>query len=387
MFKILKLNNISQKGLERFQRDKYELTENISSVDAVLVRSADMHGIKIPDTIKAIVRAGVGVNNIPVQECSERGIVVFNTPGANSNAVKELVIASLFLSSRKFHQGINWARTLSGDGDALSDLIEKGKSEFAGPEISGKKLGVIGLGAIGILVANDATLLGMEVQGYDPYISVAAAWGLSNQVKKAVSLEGLLADSDYVTLHLPLNDLTRGMLNSEKFSLMKKGARLLNFARGPLVVTDDIVKAVDQGKIGCYVTDFPEKEFLNNEKIIPIPHLGASTPESEENCAVMAADQLIEYLEKGNILNSVNYPDCILAMTGRTRLTVANKNVPKIIGQITGIIAEAGSNIAEMLNRNRNEYAYNIIDIDGEIAPDTLNRIREIQGVVMARVI
>ena len=370
MFKIQKLNKISPKGLERFPSDQYEHASEIVNPDAILVRSADMHSMEIPPSVLAIARAGAGVNNIPVEKCSERGIVVFNTPGANANAVKELVICGLLLASRKIYQGIAWAKSLAGKGDEVPKLIEKGKSDFVGPEIKGKKLGVVGLGAIGVMVANDAQALGMEVSGYDPFISVEAAWGLSRTVKRAISLDSLLSDVDYLTLHVPLNDKTKGMLNKEKFSLMKKGVRILNFSRGGLVNNADLKEAIAAGIVACYVTDFPDDELVQAEHVIPIPHLGASTPESEDNCANMAVDQLREFLERGNVINSVNFPDCVLPMSGSQRLIIANKNIPAIINRITQILAEKTINISDMLNKSKGEYAYNIIDIDGSVDED-----------------
>jgi len=301
--------------------------------------------------------------------------------------VKELVLCGLFLSSRKVYQGIAWAKSLAGKGDEVPKLIEKGKSDFVGPEIKGKKLGVVGLGAIGVMVANDAQALGMEVSGYDPFISVEAAWGLSRTVKRAISLDSLLADVDYLTLHVPLNDKTKGMLNKEKFSLMKKGVRILNFARGGLVNNADLKEAIAAGIVACYVTDFPDDELVQMENVIPIPHLGASTPESEDNCADMAVDQLREYLERGNIINSVNFPDCVLPMSGSQRLIIANKNIPAIINQITQILAEKKINISDMLNKSKGDYAYNIIDVDGSIDNECISKIKAIKEVVMVRVI
>jgi D-3-phosphoglycerate dehydrogenase len=387
MFKIQKLNKISVRGLERLPADNYEYATEINNPDAILVRSAEMHNFELPATVKAVARAGAGVNNIPVPKYTEKGVVVFNTPGANANGVKELVIAGMFLASRNITDSVMWAKGLSGKGKEVPDLVEKGKSSFTGPEIKGKKLGLIGLGAIGVMVANDALALGMEVSGFDPYISVDAAWGLSRQVKKAISLDNLIADSDFISLHVPQNDQTKGMLNKEKFRLMKKGVIILNFARGGLVNNTDLNAAIKDGIVENYVTDFPDDELLSMDRVIAIPHLGASTPESEENCAIMAVDQIKEYLEKGNIINSVNYPDCMLPFTGKTRITIANKNVPNIIGQITQILADGGKNIAEMLNRHKNDYAYNIIDIDGNCDEALAKKLLDIEGVIMTRVI
>ena len=385
MYKILTLNKISTKGLELFSRDSYEVASEILRPDAVLVRSQSMHDMDIPSEVMAVARAGAGVNNIPVDALSDRGVVVFNTPGANANSVKELTLAGLFLASRKVFRAISWAKSLDGKGDEVPMLVEKNKSSFTGGEIKGKKLGVIGLGAIGVAVANDAESLGMKVSGYDPFISIEAAWGLSRTVKKASGLDALLADSDYITIHVPLNDKTRGYLNKEKFALMKKGVKILNFSRGGLINNTDLIDAVNQGIIDRYVTDFPDETLLSLENVIPIPHLGASTPEAEENCAIMAAQQLINFLETGNIKNSVNYPDCDLPMANNGRIIIANKNIPNMVGQFTTILADSKINISDMLNKHRGEYAYNIIDIDGEIPDSLLDRIKSIDGVMMVR--
>lgn len=387
MYKIQKLNKISPDGLKRLPGELYEHATDIVNPDAILVRSADMHALELPQSLLAIARAGAGVNNIPIDKCSQKGIVVFNTPGANANAVKELVILGMLLASRKVYEGIAWAKGLAGKGDEVPQLIEKGKSDYTGPEIKGKKLGIIGLGAIGVMVANDALALGMEVSGYDPFISVEAAWGLSRNVKRSISLDYLISESDFITLHAPLNDKTKNMLNKEKFALMKKGVRLINFARGGFVNNKDLKEAIGNGTVACYVTDFPDDELVQMNGVIPIPHLGASTPESEENCANMAVDQLREYLEKGNIINSVNFPDCALIPSGSKRILIANKNVPAMIGQITQILADRKINIADMLNKSKGDYAYNIIDIDGDIDDETISHLKTINEVVMVRVI
>ena len=387
MFRIQKLNNISKRGLELLPSDKYECASKILAPDAILVRSAKMHEMEFKTSLKAIARAGAGVNNIPIEKCSEGGIIVFNTPGANANGVKELVLMSLFLSSRMVYQGIIWARGLSDKGDAIQKLIENGKKDYAGPEIKGKRLGIIGLGAIGVMVANDAIALGMKVTGYDPYISVDSAWALSGSVKKSKSLDTLITDSDYISLHLPLNADTKGFMNKDKFSIMKKGVRILNFARGGLVNNDDLIEAIEKGIIVCYVTDFPDEKLIGLDNVIPIPHLGASTPESEENCAVMAVNQLRDFLENGNITNSVNFPDCYLEKSGERRLLIANKNIPNIIGQFTHILAENDTNIANMLNKSKGDYAMNIIDIDGDIDKKTIAALKNIKDVIMVRVL
>jgi D-3-phosphoglycerate dehydrogenase len=388
MFRIQTLNKISAKGLELFSHDHYEYASELSNPDAIIVRSFKMHDMELPESLYAIARAGAGTNNIPLEKCAERGIVVFNTPGANANAVKELVLMGLLLSSRKIYRGIEWVQSLAGKGEDVSKLVEKEKSNFAGPELLGKKMGVIGLGAIGVMVANNCRDLGMEVSGFDPFISVDAAWGLSRDIRKCISLDSLLAKSDYISLHVPLNDKTRHMLNAEKFGIMKDDVRIMNFARGGLVDNSALIEAVESGKVARYVTDFPEEELLGKENIIPIPHLGASTPESEENCAVMAVNQVRDYLENGNIINSVNFPDCSMAQTGNTRYVVGNRNVPNILGQITAIMADEGLNISDMLNRHREEYAYTIVDTDSdddEQKKRVLERIRKIDGVLVAR--
>lgn len=386
MFTIQTLNKISAKGLEIFPRDQYEIATEISNPDAIILRSFKMHDMELPPKLKAIARAGAGVNNIPIDKCTQRGIVVFNTPGANANAVKELVLAALLLSSRKIHAGISWAQSLKGNGNEITKLVEKGKSQFVGPEIKGKKLGVIGLGAIGVLVANDACALGMEVIGYDPFISIDSAWELESKVEKAVSLDYLLSACDYITIHVPFNDKTAGMINKDKFEIMKKGVRLLNFARGGLVVNKDLLEAIENGTVSCYVTDFPEEELLGNDSIITIPHLGASTPESEENCAIMAVSQLREFLEKGNIKNSVNFPDCELPMSG-TRIIVAHDNVPNMFGQITSLLAQNNINIGDMLSKHRNVIGYTILNVEDSISNEIIEKLKAIKGIRMVRVI
>jgi D-3-phosphoglycerate dehydrogenase len=387
MFKIQTLNKIAMIGIDVFPREQYEIASDIMNPDAILVRSADMHNLQLPASVKAIGRAGAGVNNIPVEACSKRGVVVFNTPGANANGVKELVLAGLLMSSRRIVPAIEWAKTLKGKGKEVGPLVEKGKNDFVGPEIKGKKLGVIGLGAIGVMVANDAVSLGMEVAGYDPYISVEAAWGLSRTVRRATSLDQLLSQSDYITLHVPLIEQTKGMLRAEKFALMKKGVRIINLARGGLVKNADLLEALKTGAVGCYVTDFPDDELLDVPGVIAIPHLGASTPEAEDNCAVMAVEQVRDYLENGNIKNSVNFPACSLPAMGRNRILVANANVPNMVGQITTVLAGDKINIADMMNKSAGDFAYNIIDIDGQVSEAQVEKLRKIEGVVMARLI
>jgi len=373
--------------LEVFDKTKYEISTELNDPDAIIVRSANMHDMEFSSNLKAIARAGAGVNNIPIEKCTEKGIVVFNTPGANANAVKELVIAGLLISSRKVINGIQWAQSLKGNGSEVEKMVEKGKSQFEGPEIKGKRLGVIGLGAIGVMVANDALALGMDVIGFDPYISISAAWELSSHVHRASSLEELISTSDYITIHVPFMESTKNMINKDMFSIMKKGVRLLNFARGGLVNNKDLLEAIDNGTIACYVTDFPSDELLGIENIIAIPHLGASTPESEENCALMAAMQLRDFLEKGHIKNSVNFPDSELARSGDTRVLVAHDNVPNMFGQITSLIASYKINIGDMLSRHKNKIGYTILDIEGSIPEEAVKGLKAINGVRMVRVI
>ena len=387
MYKIQTLNKISPIGLDLFPRDAFEVASEIVGPDAIVLRSFSMHDMDIPPTVKAVARAGAGVNNIPVDKCTDLGIVVFNTPGANANGVKELVIAGLFLSSRRLVPGIAWAKGLIGKGDEVGKLVEKGKSDFAGPEIKGKRLGVIGLGAIGVMVANDALGLGMEVMGYDPFISVDAAWRLARNVRQAKGLESLLEESDYISLHVPQTDKTKGMINKERIAIMKKGARVLNFARGALVNNADMIGALASGAVSVYVTDFPDEELLRQENVIAFPHLGASTPEAEDNCAMMAVNQTKDFLERGNIKNSVNFPDCDMDFRGDARLVIANRNIPNMVGQITSLLASEKINISDMLNRHKGDLAYNIIDIDGVVDDSVAGKIRGIEGVIMARII
>ena len=388
MYSIQTLNKISGKGLDRMDRDNYEIASEISRPDAILVRSAKMHDMEFSPTVKAIGRAGAGVNNIPVDSCTEKGIVVFNTPGANANSVKELVMAGLLLSSRDIIGGYNWIQAERDKGDEVPKIVEKGKSAFAGPEIMGKTLGVIGLGAIGVRVANAASGLGMDVMGYDPFISVDAAWGLSRDITKAISLDQMLSQCDYISLHLPLNDKTRGLIGGEKFDVMKKGIRILNFARGGLVNNEQLLEQLEKGRVSCYVTDFPEAELLGNPKIITIPHLGASSPEAEDNCAVMAVDQIKDYLENGNITNSVNFPACSMERSGDQRLIIANRNIPDMLRQFLAVLADADINVDNMTNRHKGGVAYNIIDVPCcGITPELLEKIESIEGVIMTRLI
>jgi D-3-phosphoglycerate dehydrogenase / 2-oxoglutarate reductase len=387
MFKIQTLNKIDPEGLKIFSLDKYEIASEFNSPDAIIVRSQAMHDMELPSSLLSIARAGAGVNNIPVEKCTEKGIVVYNTPGANAHGVKEIVIAGMLLASRDIAGSLEWAKGLKGKGAEVPGLVEKGKANFGGTEIRGKTLAVIGLGAIGVLVANAAQALGMNVLGYDPYISVAHAWKLSRNVVKAEGWESMLANADFVSLHVPQIPETKGFINKEKLKMMKTGVKILNFARGGLVNNADMIEAIESGKVGKYVTDFPEDELINVKNIIAIPHLGASTEESETNCAIMAVNQTIDYLENGNILNSVNFPDTQMERNGGTRIVVANKNVPKMVSQISALLAHEGLNIANMLNKNKDEIAYNIIDIDGTVPAEIKKMISEIEGVVMVRIL
>lgn len=382
MYNILTLNKISPIGLEKFDKNKYSYASEVENPDAVLVRSASMHDMEFPASLKAIARAGAGVNNIPLDKCSEAGIVVFNTPGANANAVKELVLCALLLSSRKIVPAIEWAKGLKGEGENVAKLAEKGKSQFVGPEIKGKKLGVIGLGAIGILVANAAVHLGMEVYGYDPYISVDAAWGLSRSVKHAKTLGEIYENSDYITIHVPSTPETKGMINSESIQTMKHGVRIMNFARGDLVVKEDILAALDEKAVKVYITDFLEDEYLDHPGIIGLPHLGASTPESEDNCASMAAEELIDFLENGNITNSVNLPPVSMPRTTDVRLGVIHRNIPSMLTQISAIMAERGINIENMTNKSKKDFAYTLLDVVGEVDKDIVAQLEGVEGII-----
>ncbi|MEI8093405.1 MAG: phosphoglycerate dehydrogenase [Spirochaetales bacterium] len=387
MYKIQTLNKIAACGLDRLPREYYETATEIGHPDGILVRSQDMHALELPATLLAIARAGAGTNNIPIPAATDKGIVVFNTPGANANAVKELVLAAMLLSSRRIVQGLNWSQSLKGKGDEVPDLVEKGKAQFIGPEIEGKTLGVIGLGAIGVMVANAATALGVKVIGFDPYISVEAAWKMNTSVRKATSLDALVAESDFITIHVPLTPETKGLFNKERLARTKKGARIINLSRSGLVDNTALKAELASGRLGGYVTDFPEEDLLGVDNILAIPHLGASTPEAEDNCAIMAADQLREYLERGNIKNSVNFPAAEMAPTGKTRITLANKNVPNMIGQVTTILAKHKLNIDDMLNKNKGEVAYNIIDVSGDIPATLKEELSAIEGVLLVRVI
>ena len=387
MYKVLCLNKISPIGTKRLG-EAYTFSPEMENPDGILVRSASMHEMELGENLLAIARAGAGVNNIPVDKCLEQGIVVFNTPGANANAVKELVLAALFLTSRKIVPAMDWVKTLKGQGDQVEKLIEKGKGQFAGPEIQGKALGVVGLGAIGILVANAATQLGMEVYGYDPFLSVEHAWHLSSAVHRSLSLDEIYAKCDYITLHLPLTKENKGMIGPDSLQKMKDGVRILNFARGGLVDSPALLEALASGKVAAYATDFPDDSMIGVENIVAIPHLGASTPESEDNCAVMAVDQLKNYLENGNILNSVNLPNISMARdNGKTRLCLIHKNVPNTIAMFAAACGEAGINIENMQSKSRGEYAYTILDVSGEVTPAAADTLRALDPIVKVRVL
>ena len=381
MFNILTLNAISSIGTDLFDKDRYTVASDVENPDGIMVRSANMLEMEFASNLKAIARAGAGVNNIPIDRCSEQGICVFNTPGANANAVKELVIAGLLMASRKIPAAIDWAKTLKGKGDEVGKLVEKGKAAFAGPEILGKTLGIVGLGAIGVKVANTALSLGMNVVGYDPFLSVNAALGLKPGVAIVKSLADVYASADYLTLHLPYNKDTKDTVNAESLAKMKDGVRILNFARGELVNTADISAALANGKCAAYVTDFPNDELIGIEGVVAIPHLGASTPESEDNCAIMAAQELIDYLEHGKVTNSVNLPDCELAKSADCLVCVIHKNVPAIITQITGVISAHGGNIENVASKSKKDWAYTMLDVTGVVTPADIEKIEGVTGV------
>lgn len=385
MYDILTLNKIAKCGTDTFDQAKYTVADAVENPDAIMVRSAAMHDMQFGNKLLAIARAGAGVNNIPVDRCAEEGIVVFNTPGANANAVKELVIAGLLLSSRKVTDAIDWVSTLKGQED-IGKKVEKGKSNFAGPEISGKTLGVIGLGAIGVLVANAAMSLGMKVIGYDPFLSVKAALSLKPGVKTVTDVNDLYAASDYITIHVPYNADTKGTIGEKSIAVMKDGVRILNFARGELADTAAVLAAVESGKIACYITDFPSDELIGVKNVICVPHLGASTPESEDNCAVMAASELIDYIENGNIRNSVNFPNAEMNAAG-TKICVLHKNVPAVISEITTILGKASINIDNMINASKKDCAYTLIDAAGDISEDIAAKLSAAENVIKVRVI
>ena len=389
MFKIKTYNAISVKGLDRFSRDKYEVASEMGHPDAYMLRSHKLHGEALPETVKAVARAGAGVNNVPVDEYTKQGVVVFNTPGANANAVKELVMAGLLLSSRGIVRGMNYVQTLREIKDAgeMGKLLEAEKKRFAGGELYGKKLGVVGLGAIGSMVAEMGLHMGMDVAGYDPAISIEAAWRLPSQVIRKENLQSLLAHADYISLHVPALEATKHMINKESLKSVKKGAVLVNFARDAIVDAEAVVASLEAGHLGQYVCDFPEPCLIGRENVIAMPHIGASTAEAEENCAVMAADQLMDYLENGNIKNSVNFPAVQMSRAGCCRITFANSNVAGVLGDVLSILADKNVNVMDMMNKSRGDVAYNIIDVENQPGDDVISAISAVEHVTMVRVV
>lgn len=385
MFKVLTLNNISPVGLQRLDPESYDLEADQAEADVILVRSAKMHDMELPQTLKAVGRAGAGVNNIPIAKLSERGVPVFNTPGANANAVKELVVAGMLLSARNLVQSWDYTRKLEQSGDVLNKEVEAAKKQFAGHELPGRTLGVIGLGAIGRQVAKVALDLGMKVIGFDPGLTVSGAWQLPAEIVQAASVDELMAKSDMVTFHVPLNDQTRDLLDQKRIRLLKKGATVLNFAREGIVNNEAVLSALEANHLHCYVCDFPAAELRGNDRVICLPHLGASTREAEENCAVMVVEQVRDYLENGNISNSVNFPDANLPRSEGYRVAVANSNVPNMVGQIATYLADAGLNILDMLNKSRGDLAYTLLDTDGVLPDEVIAKIRQIDGVLAVR--
>lgn len=387
MYQLKTLNSISPKGMERLSSNVFTVDAEGAQPDGILLRSADMHTMELPASVLAIARAGAGTNNIPVDKCSDAGIVVFNTPGANANAVKELVLGGLVLASRNVVKAVDWVKTLNGEGDAVPKLVEKGKGQFVGPELAGKTLGVIGLGAIGVKVANMAAHLGMEVLGYDPYISIEAAWNLSRSVQHCVNLSDIITRCDYITLHIPATGETKGFINDSTIAQMKHGVRILNFARAELVDAAAMTNALKTGRVASYVVDFPTQAMLEVEGCVCIPHLGASTPESEDNCAVMAADQMNDYLLNGNIVNSVNFPTVSMPRAGGSRICVIHKNVPGILAGITDATSKAGLNIDNMVNKSKKDFAYTLLDATGAVSDNVVATLQALSDVIRVRVI
>jgi D-3-phosphoglycerate dehydrogenase len=389
MYKIRTYNAISSKGLDGFAKEKYHIGSDIADPQGFILRSHKLHDETVPEHLVAVARAGAGVNNIPVADYTDKGIVVFNTPGANANAVKELIVAGLLLASRDIYGGMNYVQQLDHMDNAseMGKLLEKEKKRFAGSEIAGKTLGVVGLGAIGSIIANLGLELGMDVIGYDPAISVEAAWQLSSRVERMDNLEALLAKADFVTLHVPAIPATKHLINNQTLGLMKSSAKVLNFAREEIVSTEDMLAALDNGTIAGYISDFPTPGLLGRKDVLLMPHIGASTAEAEENCAVMAANQLMDFIENGNIRNSVNFPPTKMARNGGSRLTFANSNVPKVLGNVLSILADYEMNVIDMVNKSRNEVAYNIIDVEGDLTEKIIEQIYEVEGVLRVRVI
>ena len=387
MYHVKTMNKISKIGLAELD-DRFEISDTMEHEDAILVRSAKLHDYDFPAELLCIARAGAGVNNIPLDRAAEAGIVVFNTPGANANGVKELTIAALLLASRKISQGITWVKEQAAAGADVAAVVEKGKAAYVGPEIQGKTLGVVGLGAIGVQVANIATKLGMTVFGYDPFLSVDGALSLSRLVHRAMDLETIYKNCDYITLHVPQTPETKGMFNEDAFHMMKGGVRILNLARGTLVNDDDMLAALDSGKVACYVTDFPNGKILRGKNVVAIPHLGASTPESEQNCAAMAVDELTDYLENGNIVNSVNFPNCDMGVcTAAGRICILHRNIPNSLSRFTTAVAAEGINIAGLMNKSRGEYAVTMLDLDHKVSSNACEHLKNIEGVLRVRVI
>ena len=382
MYHIKTLNKISPYGMDVFDRSKYICGDHVETPNGILVRSAAMHDMELGSELAAIARAGAGVNNIPVDRCSEQGIVVFNTPGANANAVKELVICALLMSARRVFPAMEWVQTLKGQGDEVPKLVEKGKSQFVGPELAGKSLGVIGLGAIGARIANFARHLDMEVWGYDPYMSVETAWNVSRSIRRASSLKEIYENCDFITLHIPSTPETKGMINSQSIQMMRHGVRLLNFARGDLIVNEDLLAGLEEKQIRCYFTDFPSDELLGQPGVMAIPHLGASTPESEDNCARMAAEELVDYLENGNIKNSVNMPSVSMPRSGDFRVALIHRNIPAMLTKISVLISDAGMNIENLTNKSRQNYAYTMIDLKGAPTDELAAKLRAVEDVI-----
>ena len=381
------LNNISENALKFLKERGWQITRDMATADALLVRSFDLHSQPLSPSVRAIARAGVGINNIPIASCNEQGVVVFNTPGANANSVKELVIAGLLLSSRRISESIAWIRGLRERSEEIAKAIEQHKKRFAGAEIAGKTLGVIGLGAIGVMVSNAALALGMRVIGYDPFISVHSAWGLSKEIERAASIQKIYTNADWITIHVPLSEATHHLINAKSLQSFKQGMRLLNFARGELVDNSALIQALKNGRVACYVTDFPHSQLISHPQVITTPHLGASTVEAEENCARMAAEQLERYFSTGTIINSVNFPSCEVEQSGRYRLLVASRNVPNMVGQITSLLAAVGINIQDLTNRHRDQLAYNIIDMDSIPNQKLLESVRSIPHILFVRMI
>jgi len=383
MTKIQTLNNISPIGLDKLPRDAYEVASEMSDPDAILVRSAKMHDMEIGGNLKAVGRAGAGVNNIPLDKMSDKGVVVFNAPGANANAVKELVISSMLLASRNICQAWDYVRGLPLDN--LKTAVEDGKKNYAGSELPGKTLGIVGLGAIGVQIANAAHALGMNVIGFDPSITIKSAWKLSAGVDQALSVDELFSKSDFVSFHVPLLDSTKDLLNAERIAMLPDGATILNFARDGIIDEAALIEALDSGKVKYYVTDFPIDDRKNHERVIALPHLGASTAEAEDNCAIMVANQVKDYIENGNITNSVNFPEAVMPRAGMERIAITHKNIPNMVGQISTAIADAGANIVDMLNKSRDDVAYTLVDLESEISDTVVDNIKQVEGVLTVR--